>query len=107
MSKTHFTISGQSIPWSFFHRVKKRYGLKRAQEVFWMCRGKRNIIGYISSGIKNNWFSINTVELDRNKTACEAWCRDTFDKKIPVEKKRKGPQEITSISDILKSYSTE
>ena len=100
-SKNTFEVNGQTVPWSFFHKLKNKYGLYRAQQIFWMCRNKRNIIGYISSGMKNKWFVINTNELDKNKTTCESWCRNTFDKKIPKPKIRKGSQKVDDIANIL------
>jgi len=105
MGKTdnYFMVNNQQIPWSFFHRVKKRYGLQKTQQVFYYCRAKKKIVNYISAGMKKEWFA---GDLDMTPEM-EAFILKHFDKQIPVEQKRKGPQEITSISDILKSYSTE
>ena len=92
-----FPLNGQQIPWSFFHKVRVKYGLRKAQEVFFQCRLKTNIRNYISKGMKEEWFARDIYR----SPVLEAFILQHFDKRIPPEPKRKGSQKVDSISSVL------
>jgi len=99
MPDKSFQIHGQQIPWSYFWKVVKKYGLQKAQQVFFLCREKRKIMNYISAGMKKEWFASDIYPT----TQMDSFIKLHFDKNIPAPKKRKGSQKVTGIASILEN----
>lgn len=109
MSSTYFTITNAygsfPITYSQYNRIAKgkyRLGEYLTDRLFFKARDKKDPYAYVVKLVKEKWY-LNTVEMDYNKSAMEAWIDEViYDKKseLPqvVIKEQKVP---TALGDIL------
>lgn len=69
-----FTLNGQSISWSFWQRVRNRRSNDfEAWEIFFRARNARNVINYVSAGMKSGTIYRDRVEEDKNPQEKKLW----------------------------------
>jgi len=95
MSAKTFTLSGQEIAWSFYHKVAKLSGSHENAQLFFLRAVENkadNIIKWISKGIKRNSYCWNACA---RETTDPAYCRKWIDEHF--HSARPGPSKVNAV----------